>query len=284
MKPDLIVVGTGLFGSVLGRYAQQKGLSVLWVDNQDERAASPASAGLFKPSWLSALSGAEQKIGMDVLSSMADIRNVTLRMKPLGVPVYLQQVSPERLQVSQASKTQQVRYATVQAVRPGVVTLNTHEELEARFIVVAAGVGCNDIVGTRVNVTAKVGVSYLWEKRLKFDDNRMQVWAPYKQTLVFDRGDGLMWGGDGTALKPESMTSERLAACAKRVGELAEWTHGPKTPVVHQVVGHRPFVDGYKGGLCYLVAQDVWTVTGGGKIGTVAAGTLAHQWAQEAGV
>lgn len=282
---DLMVVGAGIFGSVVGRHAQSLGLKVQWVDSGDPRAASPASAGLFKPSWLTALSKEDITRGMDLIDGLAPMRSVTLNMQPSGLPVHLKQVSPTRLMVDRTK----VLHAKVSAVRPGevdVVTATGTQTHQARFVIVAAGVGCNDIETPEYtpykHVVGKAGVAFAWQRREGYDDNRMHLWAPYKQTMVFHHGDNVMWGGDGTALK--ELTKERMTECANRVGKLAQWSNGPRTPTVSRITGVRPLVEGHKAGGCWEVGDGLWQITGGGKIGTVAAGVHALEWAKQAGV
>lgn len=280
MRSDLLVVGAGLFGSVIGRYAQRLGLKVRWVDSADPRSASKASAGLFKPEWLTAMSKERMGQAMLVLQSLAQLDHVELET-PVKKLV-LQCIPPSRLLVKDPKLvTHGVANLVASSDTGGQVHLLGGEVLEAKYVVVAAGVGVNDIVGTKVNVTAKAGVAFTW-KRTPKDVNRFDVWAPYKQTMVFERDPGVMWGGDGTALKPESLTEQRAGESALRVGKLAQWN---KLGVVPQrMVGYRPFVEGHKGGLLLQVQPNVWVATGGGKIGTVAAGAFAREWAQEAGV
>lgn len=276
---DLAVVGAGIFGSVLGRYAQRAGLAVTWVDNEDPRSASLASGGLFKPEWFSTIKGERFDRGMAVVASMASVRELALTVPLVRKTFTVQQITPESLMVPASDPAR--RTGHVEAVGPGWVRLRGGEELTARLVVVAAGVGTTDIVGSGVVVHAKVGVAFRWPKR-DGEPSLFQLWAPYKQTIVCDMGDGTMWGGDGTALKPETFSRGRMDQCAARVGKLARWT--PEGPRVTRLVGHRPYVPGVKGGWLREVQPRVWTLTGGGKIGTVAAGVHAYEWAEQAGV
>ena len=102
----------------------------------------------------------------------------------------------------------------------------------------------------------------------------IRPWAPYRQIVAFNRGDGL-WVGDGTAVKPETFTAERLqksmVRCAGAVGLPGLEKNGPEI-----VIGHRPYVPKVKP--CYLkIQRGLIVATGGAKNGTLAAGWAAHK-------
>ena len=104
----------------------------------------------------------------------------------------------------------------------------------------------------------------------------IKPWAPYRQLVGFDRGDGL-WVGDGTAIKVGNWTPQREAEVMAREYKLARRI-GDVAPAdeMQRLYGIRPYSKEAKPCLLGEVSPGLWVASGGAKNGTVAAGYCAH--------
>lgn len=160
-----------------------------------------------------------------------------------------------------------------------LVHLNNHPCLNAKRVIVAAGKWSN-IVLSKIKggsiyqvpkLTSKVGVAFVGQGACS---PKMKVWAPYKQLVAFNRSPDQIWVGDGTALKPESMTVERAIQSERRCSEYVDKGLGD----LMAIAGHRPYAD-IGDSPCYFkeLTTNLFVATGGAKNGTLAAAWVAGQ-------
>jgi glycine/D-amino acid oxidase-like deaminating enzyme len=86
----------------------------------------------------------------------------------------------------------------------------------------------------------------------------------------FEEPEGI-WAGDGTAIKPDNWTIERLQKSYERMRDFVAQDGGVPS------VGIRPYVPKAKPAYVEEVQPGVWVATGGAKNGLVAAGWAAHR-------
>lgn len=272
----IIIVGAGLFGAIIGRYAQAHGHEVIWIDDRNPLAGSPPSAGLIKPSWLDGF-GEAGKIGREVLESLVTPQVQSFEFLPSGAHVDVLHVNP--LKLIQPPNT---IYGRVLEVGNGWVKyLPLPQPGDPSFIlvegivVVAAGVWSKDLLPVE-GLEALKGTAFFFHGHTRLP--RLQLWAPFKQIKVFNReGEpDMIWAGDSTGMHPKTYTALRESASLHRCQEAVEAVTGLKAVLSHKVSGYRPVIKGQKHGVFMKAYPKLFLATGGGKMGTVLAGYHAH--------
>lgn len=214
-----------------------------------------------KPSWLSKMGKANVDKSFAVLDRLYGLKTVELWVGP--VKVAAQWVNPDVVMADGPDR----QFGKVIEVGSGYVKLSEpgHFTLRARHVIVAAGAWTSHLIPS-VKVVGKVGVSVRLDQPPA--DNRIDPWAPYKQLVRF-AAEGFAWAGDGTAILDKNWTPDRLQQSANRIfkfaglGEVRE--------------GIRPYVDTPDPAALEEVLPGLWSLTGGGKNGTAAAGWAAAQ-------
>lgn len=269
---DVVVVGGGLFGCIITRALRTAGLRVELLDDARPMAGSPAAACLMRPSWFSSLGKAVYEPALALLDRLYGLQEVVFKLSVGGVTVNW--VSPEKI-LSEPSTS-----IVVRRVSPGLVEAGSSAQeprnYRTRTVIVAAGIWTGLLL-PGVEQRAQLGAACLWDRAtlkkagLTTPAPRIKVWAPYKQLVVFDRGDGV-WAGDGSALNWASWTPAAADKVEARCREFAGF--GAVAP--KRIVGVRPYV-GEKPCLLKEVRSGVWAASGGAKNGTLAAGWAASE-------
>jgi glycine/D-amino acid oxidase-like deaminating enzyme len=158
-----------------------------------------------------------------------------------------------------------------------------HTYPTARHVVLACGSWALELAPWAPVVKRQGGWAFTWQAS-RPGPGSISVWAPYKQVVAFEREDGEVWAGDGSALKPESMAEARMQLSLDRCCEVAfpgRRGHGLRSLAsVH--AGYRPYAERSPGQPCVLETRGRVTVaTGGAKNGTMAAGWCAHRLREE---
>ncbi len=271
MKYDAIVVGGGLFGQIISKALRIEGRVVLTIDREDLERGSRPAACLMKPSWFSALGKEIYEPSLDLLDRLYGVHDIQFSLRPLKVggkvgTATVHWVPPHAILSSYTHSGE------VTAVHPGRVHLDDVVH-EAPLVVVAAGVWTERLL-PKYRQTAQKGVAFLWDGGT-IDQPFIHPWAPYRQLVAFDRGDGL-WVSDGTAIKESNWTDEReqkaLDRCMDNLGrQFVEPTD------FKSLLGLRPYAKGHKPCLLEEVKPGLWVASGGAKNGTLAAGWCAHE-------
>lgn len=270
---DAVIVGGGLFGSIAARALRHAGMDVELIDDNRPMSGSRAAGCLMRPSWLSSMGNENVNRSMKLLDGLYGLKLVELNAGP--VKVACDWINPDFI------LSEPRRIAKVTAVAQGRVAFvsnkaNGHslaiEEIEARNVIVATGHWVPELVPD-TEVIGKVGMSV----RLSAppDDNRISVWAPYKQLVRFRAPGGFCWAGDGSAIIKANWDRERWRQVRNRIvtfagdGELREgvrpYVKTPNPADLRRVLPEAPH------------GPSLWTLTGGGKNGTAAAGWAAAE-------
>lgn len=279
---DVIIVGGGLFGSIAAANLRSSGMDVLVLDDGRPRSGSRAAGCLMKPSWLSKMGKANVDKSFEVLDRLYGLKTVELWAGPLKVNA--QWVNPDLVMnhgsgdlFDQSGKVRQ-DYIKAEVVEVGSgyvkcwVPSKQHAApgmiFHARHVIVAAGAWTKELIPS-CEVVGKVGVSV----RLAHPpvDNRIEAWAPYKQLVRF-AAEGFAWAGDGTAILDANWTRARREQSLKRI-----LTFAGKAASGEVREGIRPYVKTEDPAALKQEAFGLWSLTGGGKNGTAAAGWAAAQ-------
>lgn len=298
----IAVIGAGLFGCIITHRLIADGHEVVQFDDAKPGRASAPAACLMKPSWFSgAMPRRESEAALALLDDLYGVQDLQFALRPTRGLVTVHWVDPRHILGNGQRRRDFASYTTVHGTVERIIANgggtwmvsavyngNRLRPQHVNKVVVAAGVWCDDIlVGVSRaempeaihvdGLQGRAGSAFLWpEKCLPMDGLPfIAPWAPYKQIVGFDRGDGI-WVGDGSSIKPENWTPEHSRKSRLRcLGQLNLQRHVDELPT--ELHGIRPYVPGAKP--CYLAEhhEGVWVCTGGAKNGTIAAAWAALQ-------
>jgi glycine/D-amino acid oxidase-like deaminating enzyme len=256
----VIIVGGGLFGSVTADWLKGNGHNVTLIDDRRSFSGSAPAACLMKPSWMTMLKDLD--VGYDVLEKMYEVEEQQFRT-PAG-NVAVQWVNPE-----QVLEQPECVNDTVTKVENGRVECASGDVYEG-IVVVCAGVWCDELL-PHLKIKRLTGASLYFDKQVK--ENRITVWAPYRQAVSFNLPNGTTWFGDGTAILRKNYKKEHADKTVKRARK-----HGlPATRLIETRIGMRPYIDGYKSGYIEELGPELIVNTGGAKNGTMIAAIAAER-------
>ena len=275
--PEAIVVGAGLFGSVIACELRARDMEVVVVDDNREFSGSKPSACLIKPSWISSLSKEVINPSLDLLERRYGLEEIQFRTLP-GIKAKVKHVSPNTVlkPADYERRVGSIAYRVKQwHVSNGTYSLfdaETTWSLSAKYLIIAAGFWTNQLVRMETKLTGLTGVSFLWPgKQLK--EPFINVWAPYKQIAAFQRQDGV-WIGDGSAILWNNWNAARKQQSERRCVAAVGLKGNPQATVgIRPYTGEKP---------CYLREQEpnLWVATGGAKNGIVSAAWSANEIAK----
>jgi len=275
---DAIVIGSGLFGRIIAKALRADGRDVLILNREEVMAGSKPAACLMKPSWFSGMGKDVYEPSLKLLDDLYGIRDVQFTLRPKLAKATVHWIPPAEILHGPYT------VANVTSIQDNVVFTGDGAALEARLIVVAAGIWTEDLLPQYDQIPQK-GVAFLWGG-LHLDEPFVKPWAPYRQLVGFNRGDGI-WASDGTAIQWKNWTQTReeqaLARCqdaleegTARHGTVAEFESIFERRPPRKLTGIRPYAKGHKPCLLEEVRPGLWVASGGAKNGTVAAGYCAH--------
>jgi glycine/D-amino acid oxidase-like deaminating enzyme len=272
---DAVVIGAGIFGSLITRALRRSGLEVVTIDARRKGAGSPPAACLMRYGWFSALGKEVYVPALQKLDDLVGVQELTFQINNLKSAT-IQWCNPKQLLLDRS----EIREGDVFRIWPErghwLVSLSNQKLepilLQTKLVIVAAGIWTKLLV-PEIDVVGQAGVAWLWPTG-KIELPKIKVWAPYKQLVAFNRGDGL-WVGDGTSL-------QELDAARKYQSRIRceRFISAPATSNPRELFGYRPYVKGAKP--CFLkeIKRGLWIATGGAKNGTLAAGWCADQIAR----
>lgn len=277
-KYDAIIVGGGLFGQVIAKGLERQGRVVLILDDDREHSGSKPAACLMKPSWFSSMGKGVYEPSLKILDELYKVEDITFHLLPqagrLGdlATSTVHWIDPETIRNGLfKTRTTVVGISDDNTVHC-VDEYGDNFELTADLVVVAAGIWSQELLGRYVQV-GQIGAAFLYEDA-SIRDPFIQPWAPYKQLVGFNRGDGV-WVGDGTAIKHANWTQQREDKSALRCDEALQRRHVRRGEPT-RLLGIRPYAKGHKPCLLEETRPGLWVAAGGAKNGTVAAGHCAH--------
>jgi len=269
---DVIIVGAGLFGSIIAEALAHDGHSVVVIDDNRPMAGSLPSACLMKPSWFNGMGKDKHEPSLQLLDDLFGLESFDFVVRPTGIKTSCFRVDPAKC-IRRVHGTYIEETVThVEAGRVETAQGNVHE---AKTVIVAAGVWCNEILNSRYNIQPKAGIAFRGQAIVK--ENRISVWAPYKQLVGYQERPHNVWLGDGSAILQKNWTQKRIdqsiERCSKFIRELCDDPDLTLTPLQ----GIRPYVKGAKPCLFEELDDGLYLASGGAKNGTIAAGWVAHE-------
>lgn len=262
MQHDVIVIGSGLFGQIVAKAMRVQGRSVLMIDALFDLAGSLPAACLMKPSWFSSMGKEIYEPSLKLLDDLYGVQDIVFETRPKLAKATVHWIPPAKI------LGEVPRLAEVIGIE-GNRVLTKDDQFEAPLIVVAAGIWTEKLLPQYKQV-GQQGVAFLWPGK-ELTQPFIQPWAPYRQLVAFERGDGI-WASDGTAIKMENWTREREEISQERV----ERALPPQRVEPQLLLGIRPYSKAHKPCLLEEVRPGLWVASGGAKNGTLAAGYCAH--------
>lgn len=259
---DVVVVGAGLFGSIITRALRAQGADVVVVADTRFGTGSKPAACLMKPGWFAGMGKTIYKPALACLDELYGLRSLEFKVGLIKTLVHW--VPPSEILLKPDVEQTVTEIASA---RKGWRVICSSQEIETKRVVVAAGIWSQSLVPGAVQ-KGMAGIAFLWPKA-KIAEPFIRLWAPYRQVVVFNRGDGV-WASDGTAsVNWKGAAQER--DCFERC--TAGWDVPVQQPA--SIYGIRPY---YAEGPCLLkeFKPGLWVTSGGAKNGTVAAGWCAH--------
>lgn len=269
IETEVLVVGGGLFGSIAAKALRDKGQQVIVIDADENWRGSGPAACLIKPSWVSGLGREVVDPAMAKLRELYQVQDIDFRVGPVHQRVHW--IDPAS--ILGVHLHERVFSLDTEGNVKGLIN-NYHAE----HVVLAAGMWTDGLLPegcAKTGTTGRAGAAFLFPDA-EIEEPFIHPWAPYRQLVAFNRGDGL-WVGDGTAIKPENLTDERIELshqrCFKAVFDKAQGDLGRCI----ELYGIRPYVPDVKP--CYFQRESdhLTVITGGAKNGTLAAGWCAHR-------
>jgi glycine/D-amino acid oxidase-like deaminating enzyme len=276
MQHDAIIVGGGLFGSVIAAQLRSQGRSVLVLDSNEKGAGSKPAACLMKPSWFSSMGKDKFEPSLELLDRLYGVHDVHFKIKrsPLGATVHW--CNPASILSGGYTPAKVFSIAqTLSGWAVGYTPLGEtgHVSATTPLLVVAAGIWSKQLIGFEEKMQGQAGMAFLFEG-VKLTEPFIDAYAPYRQLVAFNRGDGV-WVGDGTAIKQENWSEDREnSSFARCVNAISPIHSSVKT---RRLYGVRPYVKDAKPCLLRELNPGLWVATGGAKNGTIAAGWCAHE-------
>lgn len=270
---DVVVVGGGLFGSIVYDHLEKMGLYVLMVDDKRKNRGSDPAGCLIKPSWLSSMNKRQIEDSLTILDALYGVEQVPFTYHPLrSILMDIQRVKPSKVLTR---KMHQIDGTVVRLIRNKSsvgVELNNQQFIEAKNVVLACGAWGAELA-PHLKVKAQMGWSFLWNVK-RPGPGFMKLWAPYRQLIGFQIEEATYWAGDGSALKPETATAERMLESLRRCSSALELPESE----VNVLLGGRPYAEKTPGMPCVFENENgVTLINGGAKNGTIAAGWCASE-------
>lgn len=282
MSWDTIIVGAGLFGQVVAAELRRLGQRVEVIDRGEPLAGSGPAACLMKPSWFAGLGREVYEPALETLARLYELRDLPFEVHgPTGkmARATVHWINPRHILGHPR------RCADVAMAGPRRVTLARGDVLEASNVIVAAGVWTQELL-PHYRQGWQRGLATLYPDVVRrVPQGVIKPWAPYRQLVGFDRGDGL-WIGDGSAIKNANWSQSREEEILARERKLALRLGGEGLPQPQVLQGLRPYWSGlrpFAKAPCLLeqVEPGLWVASGGAKNGTLAAGWCAHMIGRE---
>lgn len=279
-KHDVVVVGSGLFGSIAATLARAEGHRVSVVSDERPFSASKASGCVLAPTWLNSMDKYTVAEAMEVLNSLYTVIPVEFFSNVFAKTFKASRIDPKQILVKPDVR------GTVTAVGDGFVNVQDISGADRKLrgkVLLATGVWTPDLAPGMPKMKGLWGAAARISAQL--EEPRIHVYAPYRQAVAFNIDKKTVWMGDGTALIEKTWFSEveeRLKATANRAAEL----FGLPTEDSGQyrmTIGVRPYVEGHKAGYFDQAGKNVWISTGGAKNGTALAAWQALRFVRQLG-
>jgi len=283
-KCDVIVIGRGLFGSMIYNLLNESGLDVVIIDSNEPMSASKCSFGVWKEGWINDVIKKEANSGMGILDRFAEgIKDIQLYNIKKDRLEDFKKVDCSKILVKDEYEWGRIVSIKNKVVRYHVNTDGEIVEIAARrAIIVAAGAWTTDVLklaGIKENLPK---IDRVWgatlDLKLQLEENRILEWAPYRQSVLV-RMNGHFCFGDGATVKNPKISDVRVENASNRLlNHLNDIVGVNVSPdrIIDVNEGYRPYLK--KGTTSLVNNHNDWLIsaTGGAKNSTILCGYVAR--------
>lgn len=295
-KPDIVIVGAGIIGCALAKYARdEKGYSVVLIDNKQPLSASKCIMYIVKRSWVNKSIEKEYLDGLELLEKYAgsediEVMNKGKKDKPM-----------EDFTSYNANNilNEEFIFGTVNGVSNKKVHYTDSkgkvDVLKAKkAVVIAAGAWTNEILkmsdynDNLPKIENGVGECYEISEKFKMKDKTKAWylwWIPFKSAVFCQDPNGkTKWFGDGFVAKVPNLQNvlenERVLKARKKLQENFEKYIGKKQMkhVINKCVGIRPYIH-KSANHGFVIKQDknLYSAVGTAKNGLILCFSIAKE-------
>lgn len=278
MNPDVIIVGSGLFGSMTAKYLRKKGMDVLIIDNREPMAASKCSFGIWKDGWVNPSIKDKVILGQPTLNEFVggikEIEYDNLDKKTVE-KLYAVDCSLILNEKVLSGKVISIKNRHVVFKKMG----NFEESIIAKkAVIVCAGVWTPFLLKDYKNVPA---IDNQWglviEGTGELKRSKIMTWAPYKQSVFLKQKNDRFLFGDGATVKNPKENDKRLSVVGDRVlvhmSDISKFT---TDNIVQLKEGFRPYLRNTEGSIVNQHDKNLFSATGGAKNSTILSGYVAQ--------
>lgn len=278
MKSDIIIIGSGLFGSATAKMFMEKGMSVLLIDSNDPMAASKCSFGVWRDGWVSSTLRPFVDDGMEFLEKMTGGVQKML-FEDLSA---MKEIEMSRVDCSKILDLTPDIIGEVTEIKNNHVFIGEEQYTAKKAVIVCAGAKTYSLLGESGYITGKLD-SY-WGatfdlKRIKGDtSNKIATWAPYKQSVFMQKDSNTFVFGDGATVKNPKPNDPRVEKTSERIvtnmRSLLQCDLVDNITAINE--GLRPYI---AKGEQFIQKHDsmLYSATGGAKNSTILCGYIARE-------
>lgn len=273
-KVEVIIIGAGLVGSMTARHLRKHKLDVLVIDNNDPLSASKCSGGLWKQGWINGIKD-EAEIGEGIISRYFPIQEKKLT-NDKGEEEVFNYINCNEvvLKPDVLGSVNRIQNLSVEVIGSKSQSIGTYTATKA--IIICAGVYTNTLL-SKVGFKPKTDVDAVWGKVLECEgqisENKISVWAPYRQSTLFNR-EGFHYFGDGCTVKNPKPEDKRIEFATERLIEHAYNLGCELGGDIVMKEGLRPYIQ--KGqSIVNEYGNGIYAAVGTAKNGTVLCGYIA---------
>lgn len=277
-KTDVVVIGSGLFGSMTAKHLRANGLEVTIIDSQEPWAASKCSFGVYKEGWIAKLQSYVEQ-GLGVINQHTYVGTKTFfdlnKEEEFDMPwIDCEGILDEKWVYAKVDKIKN-NMVFVENLTSG----NKEVYKGKKGVIVCAGVWTSPIL----TASGYKGFAFdrLWgatiEVKQRIDGSRIHQWAPYKQSVLMKRSKNRFVFGDGATVKNPKVGDKRIQVVSERLVQHLNDTamaNIQQESIVAVNEGARPYIPKDQN---FIKQHDklLWSATGGAKNSTVLCGYIA---------
>jgi glycine/D-amino acid oxidase-like deaminating enzyme len=286
-----IIIGAGLFGSMITRYFRDRGIFVTLMDSEDKLAASKCAVGVYKESWTNGYKE-QYQVSKQVLNEYNLIEELDF--------VNLNILLDENSKKSPYEKYLHIKCEEILNIKPDIIgevvridnnvvkykpkeddSQTPPKKLDADFVIVAAGYQTERLLLSSGYKDAPLIEKYwgaVLDVNKEIEQCRIMQWAPYRQSIVLKTSDKKFLFGDGTKVKNfESKPEEVERVSARMVQHLQQITMlSDISKITGTREGIRPILPKEDKNNFIRVHDDkLISATGGGKNSSMLCGFIA---------
>lgn len=270
---EVLVVGGGLFGSIIAAELDYHGVNVVVLDDKRQGAGSKPAACLMKPGWFSSLGRDTYQPALDLLDRLYGIEDLQFQVGPTKQTVHWVKPSKilSRRDYNVYGRLEKVTHEGIDSLVEVRLDTKVETHFHVKTLIMATGIWSYDMVGGIKGLEPRWGWAHIWPGKI---DPFIEPWAPYRQIVGFNRAADEVWIGDGTAYKNLAPEAERHAQSVMRCAKAAGLVY--QAPLT-SILGARPYVKEAKPALLEERKRGLWLATGGAKNGTLGAAWCANR-------